>query len=131
MGEAKRRKLAGHADYVRDFANEVLSGGVRTVAVGPVVWGVAPGHDVKHWYFTVGSADARDAFRIDLFKVQGNFRELAEQYRSGLMVEFVNRRSALVIHSFEDELAQARFCETMWPCDKTRELRTSLEREPV
>jgi hypothetical protein len=88
MGEAKRRKLDGeprrfvnieHA--VTQFADSVLHGGgdVPTVAIGPLVWGIEQGHDAKHWYFVVGSADAAGKFHADQLKIANDDKPLARK----------------------------------------------------
>ena len=43
------------------FADHVLhgTGDVPNVALGPLVWGIDPGHDRRHWYFVVCSIDAK------------------------------------------------------------------------
>jgi hypothetical protein len=53
---------------------------------------------------------------VDQLKIGEDNRDLAEGARAALMMEFVQRRPA-VIHSFNDELQMARFCEAAWPCD--------------
>lgn len=136
MGEARRRKLANsgfvdRAVVIKQFADTVLRGAARgsTVAVGPVVWDLEAGYDVRHWYFIVGSADAHGEFQIDSFKIAHNERAVANQCRAALVMELVQRQPPMAIHSFDDELDMMRFCEAVFPCDKTRELRASVERE--
>ena len=137
MGEAKRHKLDGEPQRfvniehaVTQFADSVLHGGrdTPTIAVGPVVWNIEAGHDRKHWYFMVASTDAAGKFRTDQLKIANDDKPLAEETRAALVLAFVNRRHA-VIHDFNDELTMARFCEALWPCDKTHRLRASVEQE--
>jgi hypothetical protein len=115
---------------LRRFADSVLHGGgdAPTVTIGPLVWGIEPGHDTKHWYFIVGSADARGNFRTDQLKIEKDDKALAEETRAALMLVFIERRP-VVMHDFDDELAMARYCEALWPCDKTHRLRASVEQE--
>jgi hypothetical protein len=134
MGEARRRKLAAgtvdRSDAVRRFAKAVLCSVDHTliVAVGPVVWDVTTGHDVRHWFFMVGSCDANGAFRIDQFKIVGNNLVLAEQCRDDLITE-LGRRKPITIYTFDDELAMMQFCEAAWPSERTHKLRASIEQE--
>jgi hypothetical protein len=78
--------------------------------------------------FLVATADAEGTFRIDQLKVAQGNRQLAEEVRAALMSEFIQRRP-VVLHNFDDELRLARFCETIWLCDKTRRIRAALEQE--
>src|SRR5579859_6595427 len=114
---------------IGQFANIVLANGGKapTVAIGPLVWDIKPGHDTKHWYFHAASADTAGRFHVDRLTV-GNDQRLGEEARSALMQRLIER-APLVLHDFDDELMMARFCEDIWPCDKTRRLRTSLEQE--
>jgi hypothetical protein len=138
MGEAKRRKQqdGGRGQTVkleqaiRQFADYVLQSGGEppTVAIGPLVWGIEQGHDGRHWYFTVASADAAGQFHVDQFKVASDDQSLAEETRAALMLEFINRRP-VVMHDFDDELRMIHFCEALWPCDKTHRLRAAVEQE--
>jgi hypothetical protein len=115
---------------IRTFAGEVLhrAGDTPTIAVGPLVWGIDRGHDAKHWYFVVGTVDTSGTFHVDQFKIAHDDKELADECRAGLMLEFINR-GPVVMQEFNDELRMACFCEAICPCEKTRRIRSSLERE--
>jgi hypothetical protein len=76
----------------------------------------------------VGSCDAVGAFRVDQLKIAANDKTLAEQCCDDPLREFA-QRPPISIHSFDDELAMMQYCEAAWPCDKTRELRVSIERD--
>jgi hypothetical protein len=97
------------------------------VALGPVVWGREPGSTARHWWFTLGSADAKGEFHLDCMKIAHDDKAMIETARAGMMLALVPRHA--VINDFDDELRMMRFCEQVWPCDRTRELRELVERE--
>ncbi len=117
-------------DAVGQFADSLLvgAGDAPTVAIGPLVWNVEQGHDTKHWYFIVGTADASGRFRVDQFRVDFDDQPFAENCQASLIMELVGRRP-VVIHSFDDELDLIRFCDAVWPCAKTKRIRASIEQE--
>jgi hypothetical protein len=125
-----RLRSANLTAAVRKFADTVLKGAghTPTVAIGPVVWAIEGGHDQKHWYFVLGSADKRGRFRVDQFNVGWNDQDFANDCQAAMIAELIGRPPC-VIHTFEDELAMIRFCETVWPCAKTRQIRASIEQE--
>jgi hypothetical protein len=62
MGDARRLEwtaagFVDRSDAIRQFVDAVLRDADPTVAVGPAVWDVTAGHDVRRWYFMVGSCD--------------------------------------------------------------------------
>jgi hypothetical protein len=94
----------------------------RTLAIGPLVWQPSDGNASKHWYFVVGSADSTAEFHCDQITVGG------ESDRVGFLAELVRHRP-LVVHTFDDELQLANFCESLWPCAKITRIREQLEQE--
>jgi hypothetical protein len=138
MTREQRRKLAAagfvkREAAIRSFADQVLRGAKQpcpNVVIGPVVWGIDPGSDARHWYFVVGSTGADPAvpFRVDQLKIAQDDKAQAEWCRAALMVELIQRKP-IVIHEFDDELEMARWSEAMCPCEKTRTILASLERE--
>lgn len=135
MGEARRRKLAAktgtRAEVAAAFADHVLdgTGDAPQIALGPLVWGTEPGRDGRHWYFVVCSIDAKGELRLDQFKVASDDRDLAEECRTGLWMEFIQRRPPIVMHDFDDELPMARWCEALCPGDRSRRIREDIQRE--
>jgi hypothetical protein len=74
----QRARAAGFApigEHVERFVTDVLrgAGATPTVLVGPVVWGIKPGRDTRHWYFIVAHADADGAFHVDRLGRTGNW----------------------------------------------------------
>ena len=133
MGEAKKRRPKANQPLnqaISQFADSVLygSGDAPTVTIGPLVWGIEPGHDTKHWYFIVGSADAAGNFRSDQLSIPQDDKPLAKEARAALMQAFIERRP-VVVHDFDDELEMIRFCEALWACDKTHRLLAAVEQE--
>jgi hypothetical protein len=55
-------------------------------------------------------------------------RDLAERLRASLIVALIQGRP-LVIHDTDDELEMARWCEAIWPSEKTRRVRAGIEAE--
>ena len=94
-----------------------------------LVWGIDPGHDRRHWYFVVCSIDAKGELRIDQFKIARDDRDLAKQTRAELMLEMIQRRPPSVIMDFDDELLLARWCEALCPGERSRRIRSAIERE--
>jgi hypothetical protein len=112
------------------FADHALhgTGAAPNVALGPIVWGIYPGHDTRHWYFVVCSVDAKGELRIDQFTIAQDDRDLAEQSRAGLMLEMMHRKP-IVLVDFDDELPMARWCEALCPGERTSGIRAGIERE--
>jgi hypothetical protein len=44
------------------------------------------------------------------------------------MAGFITHRP-LVIHTFDDELTMAQWCEAIWPCEKSARIRCSIAAE--
>jgi hypothetical protein len=91
------------------------------IMMGPLVW-----RDDDRWYFVICGGD-RNGFRIDKIVV-GDDREIGERCRSSVHLELL-QRPPLVLHDFDDELEMAKWCEAIWPSEKTRQIRTSIEEE--
>lgn len=117
------------ADAVKDFIDDVLrnAGTTPVLGIGPVVWDIEAGHDRRHWYFMIASADANGAFHLTQLKIAGDDRALAEETRGLLLRTLIDHR--VVTFDFDDELRLLRFSEQTWPCDETRRLRRSVESE--
>src|SRR6266568_4730545 len=82
------------------------------VVIGPVVWQENQGK--REWYFVLASGDP------GFFSVMvgfGDEAQLAEQCRASAFVSFIMQQP-IVVHDVDDELAMARLCETIWPCEK-------------
>lgn len=117
-------------DAIRAFADHVLrdTGTAPHIAIGPVVWDIPAGHDQRQYYFAVCSADVAGTFRADCLRIAESDKELAEWCRTALTMEFIARRP-IVMHDFDDELRLAKFCESLWPCERTTSIRTNVEAE--
>ena len=116
---------------LKRFADHVLHDTGRTpmIALGPLVWGIEPGHDTRHWYFVAASINASGEVRLDQFKIPQDNRQLAEQTRTGLMFAILQRQPPCVLSDFDDELALARWCEALAPSERTRRIRADIEQE--
>jgi hypothetical protein len=75
----------------------------------------------------VAAANTAANLRITAVKTGSN-RGLAEESRAELCLELINRRP-IVIHDFDSELRMAQFMAAVWPSDRTRNLRASVEAE--
>jgi hypothetical protein len=109
--------ITGFGDYVlRD------TGKCPQVALGPIVWGIDPVSDTRHWYFVIGSIDTKGELRIDQFKIAADDRDLAERCRADLWLELIQRRP-IVLHDFDDELALAQWSEAICPGERSTSIR--------
>ena len=119
------------SSILQRFADHVLRGAGETpmIALGPLVWGIEPGHDTRHWYFVAASIDAKGELRLDQFKIPQDNRQLAEQTRTGLMITILQRQPPCVLSDFDDELALAQWCEALAPSERTRRIRADIEQE--
>jgi hypothetical protein len=95
----------------------------RTLAIGPLVWQPSDGTSSKQWYFVVGSGDEAKQFHCDQIVVDSN---TPEEYRLAVLTELFTRRP-LVVHTFDDEVTMSRWCEALWPCEKSKRIRQSIE----
>ena len=91
--------------------------------------GTQPGKDGRHWYFVCCGRGADGEIRIDRFKVGQDDQALAEQCRTALCLELVQRRPPIVLNDFDDELALVRWCEAIAPSERTTRLRAAVEAE--
>ncbi len=112
-------------ELIEDVVVEVLKDRCECphVVIGPVVWQENRGK--REWYFTLASGDP------GFFTLMVGFGEdagLADQCRASAFVSFI-RRKPIVVHDVDDELAMARLCEAIWPCEKTRKVRAGIEGE--
>jgi hypothetical protein len=116
---------------VQWFADHVMEGvgETPTLALGPLVWNIEPGHDTRQWYFVAASLDAEGEIRLDQFRIGMDDPALAEKCRAILMLELIQRRPPCVLSDFDDELAMARWCEALCPCERTRRIRENCEQE--
>jgi len=129
----KHRKTAGYGtrqDAAIAIANHVTHDAGKTpmIAIGPLVWGIDPGHDKRHWYFVVASIGAKGNLRLDQIKTPVDNRDLAHEARTDLMAALIRRRPC-VITDFDDELEMAKWAEALAPSERTTRIRTNLERE--
>lgn len=124
MSRRKRKlEMDGGPGHFCDFL--VAKSADRVLAIGPLVWQPSDGTSTKQWYFIVGSGGADKQFHCDQVIVGVDTRE---GDRLSVLAELISRRP-LVLHTFEDELSFARFCEIMWPCEKSARIRQSVEAE--
>lgn len=132
MNRKQRRFEAQNVmDATKKFVAVLLkdAGSAPTVAVGPIVWRIDPGHDTRTWYFAAASATGNGRFHVDSIDLPGSERSQAEQVRNALLMSLIQRRPPLIIHDFDSELALAKFCEEMWPCERTTRIRQAVEQE--
>jgi hypothetical protein len=80
----------------------------------------------REWYFTVASGDRAGFFTLKVGC--GDDAQLADQCRASAFVVFAMRKP-IVIHDMDDELDMAKWCESIWPCAKTRQIRAGIEAE--
>jgi hypothetical protein len=99
-----------------------------TLAIGPLTWQPSDGTSAKQWYFIVGSGDESGQFHCDQISVDHSEREAL---RNAVLAELVSRSlgHGLVIHTLDDEITFAQWCERLWPCEKIARIRQSVEAE--
>ena len=120
-----------HQHPVVAFASHVLRDITETpqLAIGPLVWGINPGADTRHWYFVVASAGPQNQLRLDSCKINFDNQDAANQLRSALFAELLSRPAAPVVVDFDDELAMAHWCEAVCPGTRSHNLRAAIQRE--
>ena len=95
-----------------------------SVLVGPVVWRIDKGEDLRWWYFGFAITKYR-GFYSGL--IQSREQDALETIRIELVAALSHLRK--VTHLFNDELDMAKMAEAIWPSAKTTDLRRALERE--
>lgn len=109
-----------------EIVNHTLEGANDiNVVVGPLCWQPSDGSNARHWYFMIATSETRRGFCVDQVTVDAETRETDRQR---IIVEFMQRRP-LFLHTFEDELDMARWCEAMWPGERITRIRKDIERE--
>lgn len=122
----KTRPKERHEATPRQIVDNALSGANDiNVAVGPLSWQPSDGTAGRVWYFLIATSEARRGFRVDQVTVNGE----SEDERLRVLLEFAQRRPPLVIHTFDDELDMARWCEILWPGERITKIRENMERE--
>ncbi len=113
-------------ELIEQVVAEVLKDRVECpdLILGPVVWEENQGK--RDWYFLLASSDCAGFFSLKV--CVGADAELADQCRALAFGSFLMRKP-IVVHAMDNELAMARLCEAIWPCDKTREVRAGIEAE--
>jgi hypothetical protein len=118
--DGKPYEASGGVTKICDFI--VSNAADRTLAIGPLVWQPSDGTSNKVHYFIVGSADTEKQFHCERIICE------SEADRFAIYVELINHKP-LVVHDFDDELEMAKWCEAIWPCDKSHRIRKALEQE--
>jgi hypothetical protein len=70
--------------------------------------------------------DADGTFRVD--QIQAPDRDEAERLRAAVIAVLV-QQPPIVVHDCDDELEMARWCEALWPSEKTTTIRQRIELE--
>lgn len=117
MTKPKHSEVATIPAAASIFAASLLD---RHAIIGPSVWQPTDGRSGKAYYFMAAGFD-KEGFL--LMKMDGRPEE-----RAAFIVCLTQHRP-LVIQDMDDELQMARMCEALWPCDKTRRIKESLEAE--
>jgi hypothetical protein len=94
----------------------------RTLAISPLLWQPSDGTTSKVWYFMVGSGDKRKQFHCDQINVND------EADRMAILLHLMQHRP-LVLHTFDDELNFAKWCEKLWPGERVTRIRKAVEQE--
>lgn len=117
-------------EMARRYVDLYLPGLPRpTFAIGPVVWAIEPGHDMRHWYFTIAvGSDGSGTFSFDSLRTRENDPSTVTEVRAALLAELA-RREVVAVSSFDDELKMLRYVDTAFPGEKARELLVASERE--
>jgi hypothetical protein len=102
-----------------------VAGAVPHLMLGPVVWQIPAGSDRQQWYFVVGSG-GRDGFWCD--QLGGTGKADTAKIREAVRLRLL-QSPPIVVHDFDDELEMAKWCEAIWPCAMTTEIRTTIEAE--
>jgi hypothetical protein len=116
--EVKINNVDSAADYI------LTLGVVDTVVVGPILWQPSDGLASKRFYFVIAAGGRKPKFLLHGIDVP---EDEADSVRAQLIAALM--RPSFTIHVVDDELAMARICEQIWPCERSRGLRKSVERE--
>jgi hypothetical protein len=125
MGEANRRRshieaeveIKGDmAEICAETAAYLLNDSVdRTLLVGPVSWRPSDGTSPRLWYFIVVGCDRTGETFVDQLSAETEADTV--EMRVGVMAALVDQRPVVMI-DFDDELAMAKWAETVWPSAK-------------
>jgi hypothetical protein len=98
----------------------------KTLAIGPLTWQPSDGTSAKRWYFIVGFGDTARQFHCEAICLDADQRD-ADYNR--IHLELMSRVAgrAFIIHTFDDEITFARWCERLWPCEKITSIRKATE----
>ena len=94
------------------------------LAAGPLRYQPSDGTKSKLWYFVVGCCDESEQFHSDLIYVEDEAERTA-------ILNLLMRRPPLVLHTFDDEIDFAKWCEMLWPGERVTRLRKAVEKELV
>jgi len=98
----------------------------KTLATGPLTWQPSDGTSAKRWYFIVGFGDAGGLFHCEAIYVDADQRDaIYSRIRLELMSRVAGR--TFIIHTFNDEITFARWCECLWPGEKITRIRKATE----
>jgi hypothetical protein len=122
MKNAPTQAMAQIDEMVDQVLSDETSG---HIVIGPLVWQPDKAGK-KIWYIVVARA-SRDGFRTDRLCF-GDDPDFADQCRASI-ISGVAARGPRVVYVMHDELATARLCEAIWPCEKTRGIRADIEAE--
>jgi hypothetical protein len=98
---------------------------VPQILLGPVVWEIKQGSDLRQWYFMIASGGP-EGCRVD--QIVADDEAETECLRNALHFRLLQHRP-IVIHDFDDELEMAKWAETIWPSPETRQIRSGIQAE--
>jgi hypothetical protein len=94
--------------------------------LGPVVQQMPSGSAIRQWCFVVASGGPQ-SFRYDQISAPGE--DLADEIRRAIQLHMMKLAKPVIVHDFDDELAMAKWCETIRRCATTTDIRRAIEPE--
>jgi hypothetical protein len=94
----------------------------QQIIVGPLITIMTDSSAPPIPYVMVCTGDADEQMHCDQIICHD------EAGRSALMLALCNHRP-VIIHNMDDELDMVKWCDTLWPGDKTRRLISAVETE--
>jgi hypothetical protein len=105
------------------IANQIfLTQTSNHVVVGPVGW-AEPIDGMTLWFFTVAHGDQNGCCKW--LGLNCGTEECGDECRAAFISAIT--RPPLVIHDCDEEMMMAKWCESIWPSEETREMRAAVE----
>jgi hypothetical protein len=83
----------------------------------------------EFWYFVVAYQEHDVPMRTDAFKVNYDNPDVIGECRAAVMMGLALTQRGVVLHDFDQELRFAKFCNDIFPCDKSRVIYEVMLRE--